>query len=89
MTVIDVGCGMGWFSIPMAQMVGERGKVIAVDLQPQMLGRLRRRAEKAGVAARIELHHCQQDRLGLDTQADFALMFAMLHEVPDRAAAAG
>jgi ubiquinone/menaquinone biosynthesis C-methylase UbiE len=84
MTVLDVGCGVGWFSIPMARMVGDRGKVIAVDLQQQMLDMLRRRAEKASVAARIELHKCKPDRLGIDAEADFALVFAMLHEVPDQ-----
>lgn len=84
MTVLDVGCGVGWFSIPMARMVGDRGRVIAVDLQPQMLERVRRRAEKAGVAGRIELHHCRHDRLGVEVVADFALAFAMLHEVPDQ-----
>ena len=30
-TVIDLGCGPGFFSIPMAGFVGENGKVIAVD----------------------------------------------------------
>jgi ubiquinone/menaquinone biosynthesis C-methylase UbiE len=84
MTVLDVGCGTGWFSIPMARMVGNRGKVIAVDLQRQMLAMLRRRAEKAGVADRIVLHQCEKDRLGLETEIDFALLFAMLHEVPDQ-----
>lgn len=84
MTVIDVGCGVGWFSIPMAKMVGDNGKVIAVDLQRQMLDMLRRRAEKAGVADRVELHKCEQNRLGLQAEADFALIFAMLHEVPDQ-----
>jgi ubiquinone/menaquinone biosynthesis C-methylase UbiE len=84
MTVIDVGCGVGWFSVPMAQMVGEQGKVIAVDLQRQMLDMLRRRAERAGVTARIELHKCEKNRLGIDVHADFALIFAMLHEVPDQ-----
>jgi ubiquinone/menaquinone biosynthesis C-methylase UbiE len=83
MTVVDVGCGVGWFSVPMAGMVGPQGKVIAVDLQQQMLNMLRRRAEKAGVAGRMELHQCAPDRLGIDAQADFALVFAMLHEVPD------
>jgi ubiquinone/menaquinone biosynthesis C-methylase UbiE len=68
----------------MAQMVGDGGKVIAVDLQRQMLDMLRRRAEKAGVAARIETHLCEQNRLGIDVAADFALAFAMLHEVPDQ-----
>jgi ubiquinone/menaquinone biosynthesis C-methylase UbiE len=85
MTVLDVGCGLGWFSIPMAEMVGEHGKVIAVDLQPQMLEMLRRRAERAGLMGRIELHNCRKDSIALDAAVDFALVFAMLHEVPDPA----
>jgi ubiquinone/menaquinone biosynthesis C-methylase UbiE len=84
MTVMDVGCGVGWFSIPMAKMVGAEGKVIAVDLQQQMLKMLWRRAEKAGVANRIEMHKCEPHRLGIEAEADFALVFAMLHEVPDQ-----
>ncbi len=84
MTVLDVGCGVGWFSIPMARMAGDRGRVIAVDLQQQMLDMLRRRAAAAGVLGRIGLHKCEQDRLGIDAAADFALVFAMLHEVPDQ-----
>ncbi len=86
MTVLEVGCGVGYFSIPMAGMVGNSGKVIAVDLQPQMLNILKRRAEKAGVADHIELIKCEKDRLGINIEAaDFALVFAMLHEVPDQA----
>ena len=84
MTVMDVGCGMGLFSIAMARMVGSQGRVIAVDLQQQMLETLWRRAEKAGVADRIETHKCQQNRLGVDAQADFALAFMMIHEVPEQ-----
>ena len=84
MTVMDVGCGVGWFSIPMARMAGDAGKVVAVDLQQQMLDMLRKRAERAGVAARIELHKCDQNRLGVHATVDFALVFAMLHEVPDQ-----
>jgi ubiquinone/menaquinone biosynthesis C-methylase UbiE len=85
MTVMDVGCGVGWFSIPMARMVGDHGKVIAVDLQQQMLDMLRKRAEKAGTSARIETHKCEKNRLGVNAEADFTLVFAMLHEVPDQA----
>jgi len=62
-----------------------RGGVIAVDLQQQMLDMLLRRAERSGVASRIELHKCEKDRLGITVEADFALVFAMLHEVPDQA----
>lgn len=73
MTVLDVGCGVGWFSIPMARMAGDRGRVIAVDLQQQMLDMLRRRAAAAGVLGRIGLHKCEQDRLGIDAAADLRL----------------
>jgi ubiquinone/menaquinone biosynthesis C-methylase UbiE len=84
MIVMDVGCGMGFFSIAMARMVGDRGRVIAVDLQQKMLDVLRRRAERAGVAGRIRLHQCEPDRLGVGEQVDFAVAFAMVHEVPDQ-----
>jgi hypothetical protein len=39
MTVLDVGCGMGFFNIPLAQMVGTNGKVICVDLNVAGSGR--------------------------------------------------
>jgi len=84
MTVIDVGCGMGFCSIAMAKIVGDSGLVIAVDLQQKMLDVLRRRATVAGVANRIRLHKCEQDRLGVDAQADFAMALMMVHEVPDQ-----
>jgi ubiquinone/menaquinone biosynthesis C-methylase UbiE len=84
MTVMDVGCGRGWFTIPMATLVGDRGRVIAIDLQQTMLNVLQKRAEKAGVANRIRLHQCEQDRLGVDGPVDFVLAFAMVHEVPDQ-----
>ena len=82
---LDIGCGMGYFSVPMAEMVGERGKVIAVDLQPEMLGGLKRNAAKTGIN-NIITHQCEKNTLSLDEWAgkvDLALIFWMLHEVPD------
>ena len=84
MTVMDVGCGMGFCSIAMAKLVGDIGLVIAVDLQQKMLDVLRQRATMAGVTNRIRLHKCEQNRLGVDAQTDFALAFMMIHEVPDQ-----
>jgi ubiquinone/menaquinone biosynthesis C-methylase UbiE len=81
-SVMDVGCGPGYFTLAMARMVGAAGQVIAVDLQPHMLDILRGRAERAGLLARIRLHHCTADHLGVETSVDFALAFAMVHEVP-------
>lgn len=84
MSVMDVGCGMGLFSIAMAKMVGDQGRVISVDLQQQMLDVMKMRAAKAGVAHRITAHRCEAGRLGIDAKLDFVLAFAMVHEVPDQ-----
>ncbi len=83
-TVLDVGPGMGYFTIPMAKKVGEKGKVIAADVQQKMLSFLRRRAERKGLEQRIVLQHCSKENLGIHTQVDFILAFWMVHEVPDR-----
>ena len=82
MTVLDVGCGTGFTSNGLARLVGEGGRVIAVDLQEQMLDVLERRARKAGVAGRIRRHHCRVDHIGIADQVDFANAFWMVHEVP-------
>ena len=65
MTVVDIGCGMGYFTVGLAKLVGPEGKVIAVDLQQQMLDALERRARRAGMADRIVLHRCRKESLGV------------------------
>lgn len=82
--VYDIGCGMGYFSLTLARMVGETGTVICVDLQRQMLAAASRRAEHVGLVNRIRFKQCTQQSLELDTIADFALAFWMVHEVPDK-----
>lgn len=84
MTVVDIGCGMGYFTIGLARLTGPEGKVIAVDLQQRMLDALGRRSRRAGVADRIVLHRCRKESLGVEGPADFALAFWMAHEVPDK-----
>lgn len=88
-TVLDLGCGMGFFSIALAEIVGSGGKVIAVDVQQQMLDGLRRRASRKNLSSRIELHLARPDRIGLSEPVDFALAFWMLHEVPHQPAFLG
>ena len=87
MSVLDVGCGMGFFSLPMAKLAGEKGRVICIDLQEKMIKGLIARAKKAGLTGRIEARVCSQSSLGLGDLAgkiDFALAFALVHEVPDK-----
>jgi len=83
-TAIDVGPGIGFFTIPLAERVGDSGRVIAVDIQQSMLDALRRRAVKRGVASRISTHRASEKSLGISAEADFILAFWMVHEVPDR-----
>ena len=88
MTVLDVGCGMGFFSLPMAELIGEKkGGVVCIDLQEKMIKGLLGRAKKAGLTDRIDARVCSQSSLGVSDLAgriDFALAFALVHEVPDK-----
>jgi ubiquinone/menaquinone biosynthesis C-methylase UbiE len=83
MTALDIGCGRGFASLGLARLVGEKGLVIAADLQREMLVMVRERAQKAGLSDRIRTHLSQPDRIGLRQRADFALAFWMVHETPD------
>ena len=85
MTVLEPGPGMGFFTLELARRVGPSGRVVAVDLQPQMLEGLRRRAARAGLLERVETRVAAPDRLGVADLAgavDFVLAFAVVHEMP-------
>ena len=86
MTVLEPGCGMGYFSLPLARMAGQKGKVVAVDIQDKMLQKVRSRAEKAGLAQRIETRLASPDSLqldGLQGRVDLATAIHVVHEAPD------
>lgn len=84
MKVLDIGCALGFFSFPLAKMVGQDGKVICVDIQEKMIRSLEKRARKLGLLDRIETRVCPTDSLrleNLDGGIDFALAFAVVHEI--------
>jgi ubiquinone/menaquinone biosynthesis C-methylase UbiE len=83
-TAVDIGPGMGYFTIELCRLVGKEGKVVAVDLQERMLAAIRRRAIRAGVSDRLETRLTGPARLDVDEKADFVLAFWMVHEVPDQ-----
>jgi SAM-dependent methyltransferase len=89
MTVLEPGPGMGFFTLELARMVGARGRLIAVDVQPKMIKELIRRAERAGLKDRIDVRLAKGDLLGtedLEGKVDFVLAFAVVHELPNAAA---
>jgi cyclopropane fatty-acyl-phospholipid synthase-like methyltransferase len=79
--VLDLGCGMGYFALAAARLVGPLGTVHAVDLQERSLHTLGRRARRLGLEDRLRLH-CQ-DAADLDIPGgiDAAYAIWVLHEV--------
>jgi ubiquinone/menaquinone biosynthesis C-methylase UbiE len=86
MTVLDVGCGPGFFSIEMAQMVGNSGRVIASDLQEGMLEKLRDKIKGTVFDRRIIVHKSEENKIGVSEEVDFVLLFYIVHEVPNQEA---
>ncbi len=84
MTVLDVGCGPGFFTVELAAMVGATGHVIAADLQEGMLRRLREKIQGTELEGRIEFVRCDEEKINVSRAVDFALTFYMVHEVPDK-----
>ena len=87
MTVMDLGCGSGAFTSFVARVVGEEGKVYAVDIQPAMLKQLERKLAKAENrdVRNIELKQASAYDLPFeDGTVDLVYMVTVLQEIPDR-----
>lgn len=86
MTIMDYGSAMGYFSLPLAKMTGDKGKVYCVDIQQKMLDKLQMRAINAGVSNVIKPclvgNDFEPDKL--ISAIDFIMLFAVVHEVPDK-----
>jgi ubiquinone/menaquinone biosynthesis C-methylase UbiE len=86
MTVLDVGCGPGFFTLDLAQMVGKTGRVVAADLQEGMLQKLRDKIHGTEMGQRIVMHKCEEGKIGLSEKVHFILLFYMIHEIPNKEA---
>jgi len=88
MLVVEPGCGMGFFTLGLARLVGPAGRVVAVDLQEKMLAGLRRRAGDAALTDRIETRLATAETLGISDlvgRVDLVLAFYVVHEIRDQA----
>ena len=80
MVVCDLGCGNGYWTLPMAKKVGSQGVVYAVDIQPEMLQKLRQRSDRFQLKnVRPVLGTIDNPKLPLDT-LDLLLMVDVYHE---------
>lgn len=86
MTVLEAGCGFGYVTLAAASKVGPDGRVLAVDMEPRAVERLKKRAERAGMADRIDARACDGRDMGLSAHAgtvDVILVIHTLHEFED------
>ena len=85
MSVLDLGCGSGTFTLAMANMVGADGQVHAVDIQPPLVDQTRRRVAAAQLSDRVQCHCSSAYSLPLaDDSVDCVIMIATLAEIPDK-----
>jgi ubiquinone/menaquinone biosynthesis C-methylase UbiE len=83
-TVLELGPGPGYFSVEVAHRLGPKGRLVCVDIQPRMIGALRRRLLREGATNALPM---VGDALGLplaDCSVDCAFLVTVLGEVPDR-----
>lgn len=83
-TVADIGAGTGYFALPIARALGEAGRVLAVDASPEMLARLRARADEEHLP-NIRCTRAEASATGLGAAScDAALLANVWHEFDDR-----
>ena len=80
MTVADVGAGVGYFSIRIANRIGPAGKVYANDVQPEMLAMLKQRAAQAKVTNIIPVLGTESDPKLPPKLMDLILLVDVYHE---------
>jgi ubiquinone/menaquinone biosynthesis C-methylase UbiE len=82
--LLEVGPGMGYYSLHVAQKVAPGGQLTVLDLQPQMLEELTRRAQAEGIHTIDPIQGDAQDLPFPDRAFDAAYLVATLGEIPDQ-----
>ncbi len=81
MTVLDLGCGTGYFTLEIAKLLNSNGKVIASDVQNGMLEILQQKLQNNLLQKQIEIHKSEENSLCLKEKVDFILAFYSFHEM--------
>jgi ubiquinone/menaquinone biosynthesis C-methylase UbiE len=81
MTVADIGAGTGYYSIRIAKLLSPNGKVLANDIQPEMLAHLRANAKKAGLNNIETVLGAENDARLPRGSVDMAIMVDVYHEL--------
>lgn len=79
--IADIGCGIGYFTLPMAKAVGEEGKVYAVDINKEMLEEIKRRVEEQKLLNVEIIQSLENDFKINDNTLDVVFTSTVFHEV--------
>lgn len=84
MVVADIGCGTGFFTVPLARLAGQRGRVLAIDISRQMLRDARMRIKKEGLH-NVRLILSRENKIPVKTKSiDYCLLVSVVHELDDK-----
>lgn len=83
MTVVDLGCGEGFFALPAARLVGPGGKVYAVDTNPEAVSRLRDQADREGLSQVLTEVKAAEQTILCEGCADLVFLGNNLHDFLD------
>ncbi|MDG7012878.1 MAG: class I SAM-dependent methyltransferase [Nitrososphaerota archaeon] len=88
-TVADLGCGAGYFTIPMAELAGTGGKVYAVDFDERAVGKVAAKAEERGLGRVVEARasSAADVRFIPDRSVDFVFAHGLLCCMKDHSGA--
>ncbi len=83
-TVADIGCGIGYFTLPAAEIAGASCLVYAMDISAEMLEEIERKALEAGLANIRGIKTDEYDLKADSLSVDFAIVSNVLHEIEDK-----
>jgi ubiquinone/menaquinone biosynthesis C-methylase UbiE len=81
--VADIGCGIGYFTFPAAEIIGSSGRVFAVDIAYEMIEEIEKRTANCGYETVRAVLSTPLDNKLPDGLCDFALLSTILHEVDE------
>jgi ubiquinone/menaquinone biosynthesis C-methylase UbiE len=83
--VLDYGCGIGSYALPAAWIVGDEGRVYALDVHPLAIKAVERRVREGDLSNIATIHSDRETGLS-DESVDVILLYDVLHSVPDKVA---
>jgi ubiquinone/menaquinone biosynthesis C-methylase UbiE len=81
MTVLDLGCGTGYFTLTIAGLLEKKGKVIATDVQQGMLEILKQKLQGSELRDMVQICNNPENSLGVKEKVDFIFAFYSFHEM--------